>query len=143
MFKLTEVSDNETQADDVLCLSFEDRQKKRQAALTKGGVQVGLFLPRTQSLRSGSVLRGEDGFKVRIEAAQEKLSVARCSDPLKFARTCYHLGNRHIALQILPGELRYLADHVLDQMLAGMGINVEHQQLAFEPESGAYHSHES
>jgi len=65
----------------------------------------------------------------------------RTDDPLLFARVCYHLGNRHIALQILPGELRYLHDHVLDHMVVGLGLSVRVENLPFEPEAGAYHSH--
>lgn len=66
-----------------------------------------------------------------------------CSDDaLQFARVCYHLGNRHVALQILPGELRYLSDHVLDHMVEGLGLGVMHDIMPFEPEAGAYHSHD-
>lgn len=141
MLKLTETTNTEEQPDDTLTLPFEARQKSRQPAITKGGLQVGVFLPRGQTLRHGAVLTNGQGFKVRIDAAPEQLSVVKCCDPLLFARACYHLGNRHIALQILPDELRYLADHVLDQMLVGLGLTVEHHTLPFEPESGAYQSH--
>lgn len=141
MLKLTETTTTEETPDDTLVLNFDARQKSRQPATTKGGVHVGLFLPRGNTLRHGAVLTNSQGFKVRIEAAAEALSTVKCDDPLVFARACYHLGNRHVALQILPGELRFLADHVLDQMLAGLGLTVEHQTLPFEPEAGAYHSH--
>jgi urease accessory protein len=65
----------------------------------------------------------------------------RTEDTLQFARACYHLGNRHVALQILPGELRFLTDHVLDSMLEGLGMTVTHEVFPFEPEQGAYHGH--
>ena len=142
MLKLTEFTQTDGPVDDVLTLPFEARQKTRQPAITNGGVSVGLFLPRGHTLRNGLVLTGSQGFKVRVEAAEEELSVVFCQEPLLFARACYHLGNRHVALQILPGELRYLADHVLDQMLVGLGLSVSHQTLAFEPEAGAYHGHD-
>jgi urease accessory protein len=141
MLKLTETTQTSEPPDDTLTLPFEARQKSRQPATTQGGVQVGVFLPRGQTLRHGAILTNEQGFKVRINAAPESLSVAKSADPLLFARACYHLGNRHVALQILPGELRFLTDHVLDQMLVGLGLTVEHQTLPFEPEAGAYHSH--
>lgn len=141
MLKLTELSESDSKTDDVLTLPFEARQKSRLPATTDGGVSVGLFLPRGQVLRSGLVLTGSQGFKVRINAALEDLSVVNCNDPLLFARACYHLGNRHVALQILPGQIRYLSDHVLDQMLIGLGLSITHQHLAFEPEAGAYHGH--
>ena len=141
MLKLTKTTITEEQADDTLILPFEARQKSRQPATTNGGIQVGVFLPRGQTLKHGAVLTNGQGFKVRVNAAPEPLSVVKCTDPLLFARACYHLGNRHVALQILPGELRFLTDHVLDQMLVGLGLSVEHQILPFEPEAGAYHGH--
>ncbi|MDT4329879.1 urease accessory protein UreE [Methylomonas sp. MED-D] len=141
MLKLTETTESQESPDDTLTLPFEARQKSRQPAITQGGVQVGVFLPRGQTLKHGAVLTNAQGFKVRVNAAPEALSVVKCADPMLFARACYHLGNRHVALQILPGELRFLTDHVLDQMLVGLGLTVEHQTLPFEPEAGAYHSH--
>jgi urease accessory protein len=141
MLKLTETTTTNDQPDDTLTLPYDDRQKSRLPAVTQGGVKVGVFLPRGQILRHGVVLTNDQGFKVRVNAAPEPLSVVKCTDAMLFARACYHLGNRHIALQILPDELRYLADHVLDQMLIGLGLTVEHHTLPFEPESGAYHGH--
>jgi urease accessory protein len=77
-----------------------------------------------------------------ILAAPEQVSVARTDDALLLARACYHLGNRHVALQITPGELRYLADHVLDDMVRGLGLAVTQESAPFEPEAGAYsHGH--
>ncbi|MCK9637654.1 MAG: urease accessory protein UreE, partial [Methylobacter tundripaludum] len=94
-----------------------------------------------QVLRKGSVLTGPDRYRVLVDAAPEPLSVVRTDDALHFAKACYHLGNRHVALQILPGELRFLTDHVLDHMLEGLGLTVSHEVLPFEPEQGAYHGH--
>ncbi|WP_150047450.1 urease accessory protein UreE [Methylomonas rhizoryzae] len=141
MLKLTETAHPEASTDDILTLPYDARQKSRQPAVTAGGLEVGVFLPRGQTLRHGMVLSNEQGFRVRVNAAAEEVSVVKCADALQFARACYHLGNRHVALQILPGELRFLTDHVLDQMLVGLGLNVEHHTLPFEPEAGAYHQH--
>lgn len=141
MLKLTELAPADTEADDSLTLPFEARQKSRLPAQTDGGVKVGLFLQRGQYLRSGVVLTGTEKFRVLIKAAPETLSVVRTDDPLQFARACYHLGNRHVSLQILPGELRYLQDHVLDHMIEGLGLTVAHETLPFEPEAGAYQHH--
>lgn len=141
MLKLTETTQSEESPDDTLTLPYDARQKSRQPAITQGGIKVGVFLPRGQTLRHGAVLTNSQGFKVKVEAAPEDLSVVKCADPLLFARACYHLGNRHVALQIMPCELRFLTDHVLDQMLVGLGLKVEHFSLPFEPEAGAYHSH--
>ncbi len=141
MLKLTAIAEPDCRADDSLTLPFETRQKSRFSATTDHGRDVGVFLNRGQILRSGVVLTGPDLFTVLINAAAEPVSVLCSNDSLQFARACYHLGNRHVPLQIQAGELRYLGDHVLDDMLAGMGMNVKHQTLPFEPEAGAYHKH--
>ncbi|MGR8980132.1 MAG: urease accessory protein UreE [Gammaproteobacteria bacterium] len=141
MLKLTEVLTN-GDVDDTLTLPFEVRQKSRAIVRTDGGMNVGLLLPRGLILRSGMILSGSNGFKVRIQAAPEPVSVALSHAPLLFSRACYHLGNRHVSLQILAGELRYPTDHVLDHMLEGIGLRVTHEDLPFEPEAGAYHAHD-
>jgi urease accessory protein len=92
-------------------------------------------------LRHGFVLTGVDNYRVRVKSASENLSVVRSQEAWQFARACYHLGNRHVPLQILEGELRFLTDYVLDQMLEGLGFSVTHEILPFEPEQGAYHGH--
>lgn len=142
MLKLTELAEPDSPVDDVLTLPFEARQKSRLPARTDNGVEIGLFLPRGQWLRSGFVLTGQERFRVLVKAAPEQVSVVRSDDSLLFAKVCYHLGNRHVALQILSGECRYLSDHVLDHMVEGLGLSVSHADLPFEPESGAYHSHD-
>lgn len=141
MLKLTELTSDSATTDDVVTLPYETRQKSRLLSQTDNGTKIGIFLPRGQMLSHGLVLKGRDDYRVLVNAAAELLSVVRTDNPLQFARACYHLGNRHIALQILPGELRFLADHVLDQMLVGLGLTVTHESLPFEPEQGAYHGH--
>lgn len=141
MLKLTETLADTAEIDDVLSLTFDARQKSRLPAVTRNGVSVGVLLPRGKTPHAGAVLSGNQGFRVRIDAAPEALSIVQCPDPLLLARACYHLGNRHVPVQILPGELRYLSDHVLDAMLTGLGLVVAHRQLPFEPEPGAYHGH--
>jgi urease accessory protein len=142
MLKLTEILPQDSKADDKVTLTYEARQKSRLLSETERGVKIGLFLPRGRNLRRGLVLTGSDDYRVFVEAAAESLSVARAEDNLQFARACYHIGNRHVALQILPNnELRLLTDHILDQMLANLGLSVIHKVLPFEPEQGAYHGH--
>lgn len=141
MLKLTELAPQETAVDDEVTLTYELRQKSRVLLNTDSGAKIGLFLPRGQVLRKGMILTGQDHYRVRVNSAAEAVSVVRTEDALQFARACYHLGNRHVALQILPGELRFLTDHVLDQMLIGLGLTITHDVLAFEPEQGAYHGH--
>ncbi len=122
----------------VLKLPFEQRQKSRLKVTLDDGRPAGLFLERGEVLRGGDCLQAEDDSVIRIEAADETLSLVQSDDPLLLARACYHLGNRHIALQIETQSLSYLHDHVLDDMLKNLGLSVKVIQAPFEPESGAY-----
>ena len=141
MLQLNELADDGSAHDDTLTLPYEKRRKSRFSAATDGGVEVGVFLPRRHALHSGSILVGPERFKVLVQPARELVSIARSDDWLLFARVCYHLGNRHISLQIAAGELRYQMDHVLDRMVEGLGLSVTHASAPFEPEAGAYHGH--
>ena len=100
------------------------------------------MLPRGTVLRGGDGLRAEDGEIIAVRAAIEDVSTAYCADPVRLARAAYHLGNRHIAVQVGAGWLRYLHDHVLDHMLTEMGMEVKREDAPFEPEAGAYHGHD-
>lgn len=96
------------------------------------------------SLQHGDVLQGDQGELIRVQAAPETVSTLTCDDPWLLARACYHLGNRHVPVQIMQGMIRYQHDHVLDEMLHGLGLHVVVEQAPFEPEAGAYgggHSH--
>jgi len=126
-----------------LTLPLEKRVKARLRVTLDDGREAGLFLDRGPILRGGDLLGGEDGSVVQVLAAAEPVSVVKTGDSHLLARACYHLGNRHAPLQILPGEVRYQHDHVLDEMLSGLGLNPEFAQLPFEPESGAYGEHGS
>ena len=123
-----------------LTLPLESRIKSRLRASLDDGRDVGLFLERGQVLQHGNLLTNDDGLIVKIIAADETVSTVYCNDALLMARACYHLGNRHISLQINTGQLRYLHDHVLDDMLMGLGLEVNVESAPFEPESGAYGS---
>ena len=127
-----------------LTLPYERRIISRQRVTLDDGSDAGLFLPRGASLQDGDYVQAESGEVVRIQAAVETVSTLHCADRLLFARVCYHLGNRHVPLEISDGRLRYLHDHVLDDMLHGLGLHVVVEQAPFEPEAGAYsggHSH--
>jgi urease accessory protein len=126
-----------------LVLPFELRQKSRLRTALSTGEEVGLNLDRGHILRGGDQLLADDGRVVEIVASPEQVSVVTSSDFLQLARAAYHLGNRHVSVQIGPGWLRYLHDHVLDEMVIGLGLPVSIDVLPFEPEAGAYagHSH--
>lgn len=144
MIKIVERVVTVQDCQETLTLPFDLRQKARLHATLDSGVEVGLFLDRGQVLRGGDVLKTEEGDFVQVCAAQENVSTVKCDSTHLFARACYHLGNRHVPLEINSHYLRYQHDHVLDDMLRQLGCQVVHEQAPFEPESGAYahaHSH--
>jgi len=133
-------------ADAELCLPFEQRAKTRHRTGLTTGEEVGLFLDRGIILRGGDCLLGDDGRVVRVVAAPEALMEVRTLDPGALARAAYHLGNRHCPVEIGDGAVRFPADHVLADMLRGMGFAVASVSAPFEPEAGAYaagHHHHS
>jgi urease accessory protein len=127
-----------------LVLPFELRQRSRLLATLDSGEEIGLTMPRGTVLRGGDRLQASDGRLVEVVAAPEQVSIVRSSDARQLARAAYHLGNRHVAVQVMSSAIQYLSDHVLDDMLRGLGLAVESDVLPFEPEGGAYsqaHSH--
>ena len=124
-----------------LTLPYELRQRGRLRTTLDDGTPAGLFLERGNPLRGGEWLTNQQGDWVQVLAAPEAVSTALSTDPLTLVRAAYHLGNRHVPVQIGEGWLRYLRDHVLDAMLAQLGLRVQHETAAFEPESGAYTPH--
>lgn len=124
-----------------LVLPFDKRQKARQRARLAAGFDVGIQLPRGTLLRGGDQLLASDGTVLEIVAAREPVSTVWCRDIRRLAQVAYHLGNRHVSLEIGAGWVRYLADHVLDAMVVQLGLTVVHNDEPFEPESGAYGSH--
>ena len=123
----------------VLSLPYEYRRRSRLRTRLVDGREVALFLERGAVLRHGDLLRSDDGTVVRVEAAPETVSTAMTDKRRLLARACYHLGNRHVAVQIGERWVRYLCDPVLDEMLFRLGLTVEHELTPFEPEPGAYH----
>lgn len=132
-----------TPAEVKLVLPFQLRNKSRLRTALDTGEEVGLILERGSILRGGDLLLADDGRVVQVVAEPETVSTVRASEPLALCRASYHLGNRHVALQIGDGWVRYQHDHVLDEMVRGLGLAVTIEQAPFEPEAGAYggHSH--
>jgi len=127
--------------DDSVALIYDERQKSRQKITTKTGMVLGLFLPRGTILKHGDILLADDGSCIRVDAAPEQLSVIESHDQFQLLRAAYHLGNRHVMLQIAQGSLAYQHDHVLDGMVRGLGLAVDSVIAPFHPEAGAYHLH--
>jgi urease accessory protein len=131
-------------SDAQLVLPFDLRSRSRFRARLISGEEVGVILERGQVLRGGDLLLASDGRVIQIRAADETVSSVSSADAQRLMRAAYHLGNRHVSLQIGEGWLRYRHDHVLDEMVHGLGLQVAVEEAPFEPESGAYaaaHSH--
>ena len=130
-----------------LTLGKDLREKSRLKVTLDDGREAGLFFAKGTSFKDGDFIISVNGeILVEIKAAPETVSMVHCTDQLLLAKACYHLGNRHVPLQINETELRYQHDHVLDEMVRGLGLAVTTEQAPFEPESGAYsggghHSH--
>jgi urease accessory protein len=123
-------------------LDWDVRQKSRFDATDSTGRALGVFLPRGTVVRGGDVLVGEDGSLVRVQAApQAVLKVTACAEhgsPFDLLRAAYHLGNRHVQLELQPDHLKLEPDHVLADMLRQRHLIVSEVTEPFEPEGGAY-----
>jgi urease accessory protein len=130
-------------------LDWDVRQKSRFDATDSLGRQIGVFLPRGTLVRGGDVLVAEDGSMIRVQAApQPVLVITPCTEhgsPFDLVRAAYHLGNRHVQIELNPDHLKIEPDHVLADMLRAMHLTVTEAHTGFEPEGGAYaaggHSH--
>lgn len=123
-------------------LDWDTRSKSRFSATDSTGREIGVVLPRGTTLRGGDVLVAEDGSMLRvIAAAQPVLQVRHCTEhgsPFDLLRAAYHLGNRHVPLELQPALLQFEPDPVLADMLRRQHLIVTEAQAAFEPEGGAY-----
>lgn len=127
---------------DRIVLTHEQRERGRLRAATDSGREAKIFLKRGAPLQVGEVLRSQCGTLLRVDGALERVAVARCDDWERFARACYHLGNRHVKVEVGARSVSIVADHVLEEMLSRLGLEVTHEQRVFRPESGAYsHGH--
>ena len=123
-------------------LDWDVRQKSRFDATDRQGRALGIFLPRGTCARGGDVLVAEDGSLIVVEAAlQRVLRVTACAEhgtPFDLLRAAYHLGNRHVALELRADHLQLEPDHVLADLLRRMHLIVTEVEAPFEPETGAY-----
>jgi len=142
------VENTEGKPQTTLTLNKDQRERSRLKVTLDDGREGGLFFAKGTTFQDGDFIIDTDNeILVEIKAAAETVSTVKSEDQLELARACYHLGNRHIALQIESNFLRYQHDHVLDEMVRGLGLTVITEQAPFEPEAGAYsgggHHHHS
>lgn len=125
-----------------ISLDWDTRQKSRFEAIDSLGRRLGVFLPRGSVVRGGDVLVAEDGSLVRVDAASQAVMVVRTcpqhGSAFDLTRAAYHLGNRHVQIELQPDHLKIEPDHVLGEMLERMHLIVTQAQVPFEPEAGAY-----
>ncbi|MDT1911869.1 urease accessory protein UreE [Acinetobacter baumannii] len=132
------------QAFETVELTFDTRQKSRFRAVLASGVDIGADLPRIGILRSGSYIATQEGDVLRVDAKPERLMKVTAQTEFDLLKAAYHLGNRHVPLMLTPTALYFEPDHVLAEMVEGLGLVVTETDHPFEPESGAYaqHSHD-
>ncbi|MDG2276379.1 MAG: urease accessory protein UreE [Pseudomonadales bacterium] len=120
-------------------LSYADRERARQRVSLASGEEIAISLSRGTVIRGGDCLTTEAGRCILVQAATEAVSTITANSNL--VQIAYHLGNRHVLLEVGDGWVRYQRDHVLDGMVVGLGGTVDHGMTAFEPEGGAYGHH--
>lgn len=132
---------------ETVTLAYDDRYRRRCRLTTDRGATFLLDLPEATELRDGDALVLEDGARILVRAAAEPLMEARAQDALHLARLAWHIGNRHLTAEIHAARLVLRRDHVIAEMLAGLGAEVREIEAPFNPEGGAYgrgrtHGHE-
>jgi urease accessory protein len=125
-------------AADTVVLGFDDRHRRRMAMTGTRGLEFLLDLKEAVALRGGDALVLEDGRLVEVVAAPEPLMEIRGTDPQHLVRVAWHLGNRHLPTQIVGKGLRIRRDHVIEEMVRGLGARVVAIEAPFDPEGGAY-----
>lgn len=125
-------------ARDTIVLDAQDRHRRRVVFVGAEGATYLLDLPRPAQLRDGDALLIEDGTFVRVSGKPEPLVEIAAANARELARLAWHIGNRHTEVQIVDGKLRIRRDHVLEQMLRGLGATLTFVDAVFDPEHGAY-----
>lgn len=138
MNRITSIIAAPERTDDAVRLDHDLRNRRRIVFTTQGGRAILLDMPRAVHLRDGDGLLIDDGSIVRVEAAPEELIEITAPSPAALIRIAWHLGNRHLPTQLLEGALRIRHDHVIADMVAGLGGRCMAIMAAFDPEGGAY-----
>jgi urease accessory protein len=132
---------NEASAIDSIALDAHERYRRRIVLTGERGTQFLLDLPQAAALRDGDGLLLDDGGIVRVAGRPEPLLEIRAANAEQLARLAWHVGNRHVDVQITGDALRIRRDHVIEAMLVGLGARVTPIEAPFAPEGGAYAHH--
>lgn len=127
--------------DYTLLLTAEERVRSRHCFQAANGDDLYFNLPRGTVLRDGDIVRSPTGVQVRVQAKPEPVLVVTSDEPFRLMRAAYHLGNRHVSLELHPTYLQLSPDPVLADMLQHLGVEIAHAIRPFQPEAGAYHHH--
>lgn len=138
MLNITERITEADHVDDYLALPFDQRRKSRLRVILSSGDEAALNLERGTILRGGDFLSASDGRIVQVVASSQQVMDVTADTPQGLMRAAYHLGNRHVPLQVGDRWLRLEQDHVLKEMLMGLRVSVVKLDAPFEPEAGAY-----
>lgn len=129
-------------ATDTVVLDHDNRHRRRMTMKGEAGTDFLLDLAEATTLRDGDGLVLEDGRVIAVRAASEPLTEILAGDPAHLVRIAWHLGNRHLPTQLDGNRLLIRRDHVIEEMLIGLGASVRHVEAPFDPEGGAYgHGH--
>ncbi len=131
-------------ASDSVLIDFDRRHRRRLVLVAESGLELLLDAPQAVRLRDGDGLELSDGRMVRIVAMPEPLLEIHAHGPAELVRIAWHLGNRHLPVQLLGDRIRIRADHVISDMVRGLGGHVDAINAPFDPEAGAYaggHAH--
>ena len=126
---------------DEIVLDFDARTRSRGQAVSRTGIDVGWFLEQGKYPRHGDTLKSDSGALYRMVSGEELVSYVTANSQFDLMRIAYHLGNRHVPLDVRPESLRFQPDHVLEDMVVLLGGKVTRKNAPFEPEDGAYHEH--
>ena len=132
----------EDSAIDTVTLAYVDRHRRRTRLVADSGEAYLLDLPRPHHLVEGDGLELDCGGYLRVRAASEPVFEIEAAEPADLLRIAWHLGNRHLPLQVVGAQLRIRADHVIADMVMGLGGRITRLEAPFDPETGAYHEHE-
>jgi len=126
------------EARDAVTLDYDHRHRRRLRLSTDAGAELLLDLPKAAALAEGDGLCTESGAWIAVRAAKERLLEVTCDDPHRLLRLGWHIGNRHVPAELRAGAIRIRPDHVIAEMVRGLGGRVRELEAPFQPESGAY-----